>query len=172
MRLFIAISLPGVVEEYLKGLHSRIVGAKVSFAHPHLTLKFLGEVSPQKAEQVVQRLAAVRFGSFSASLSRVGFFPSARAARVVWVGVEPAQVKELQGLVDAALVGLFPKENDFVPHLTLARVKEITDVKLFAKVSDVKVEPLSFPVTEFKLVESSLAANGPVYRDVAVFPLQ
>ena len=174
MRLFIAIEILPEVEKYLIELQTQLAGAKLTLAkHIHLTLKFLGEVSPQNAEKVEERLKQIKFNKFKATLGSIGFFPSEKHARVVWVGVEPQKVIcELQKKIDDSLEGLFPKEKDFQPHLTLARVKEINNKSQFEKIKDIKVKTIEFSATEFKLVESKLSPKGPEYRDVKVYALQ
>ena len=116
-------------------------------------------------------MEAVKFKPFTANLNGTGVFPSENHIRVVWVGIEPSEIiKDLQKQIDAVLEGLFTKEKDFQPHVTLARVKNITDKKQFAEqIKNLKIKPISFEVNEFKLIECQLSEEGPLYKDVAVF---
>jgi len=66
---------------------------------------------------------------------------------------------------------MFEKEKDFQPHITLARVKS-SDKQFADKVKNLKVEPVSFAVREFKLIESKLEREGPVYTDVERYELK
>ena len=173
MRLFIAINVPETISNYITDVQKKLTGAKLTPTKSfHLTLKFLGEVTPAQTEDIKKRLEKIQFKPFTASLDGTGVFPSEQMIRVVWVGIEPHDIIcELQKQIDEALAGLFKKEKDFQPHVTLARVKTTENKKQFAElVKNLKVEPLSFEVKNFKLIESKLrGAEGPLYTDVAVF---
>jgi len=179
MRLFIAFKVSKEVEEHSASLQKILsespARARLNLAKSfHLTLKFLGEVTPQKAEQVKEKLKEVKFKSFTAVLNGAGFFPGKKYVRVVWVGIEPAeQIIELQEEIEKALKGLFPKEKRFHPHITLARVKNVEDKNAFIEqIQSLPVEPLKFAVKEIALIESKLSPEGPKYTTLAVFPAQ
>lgn len=175
MRLFIAFEASEEAAAQLLGAQKQLQAddAKLNFTKSfHLTLKFLGEVTPAKAEEVKKRLEQVQFKPFKASLDGTGVFPSEKMIRVAWVGIEPHDIIcELQKKIDEALTGLFPKETRFEPHITLARVKTVKDKKQFAEqVKNLKLEPISFEVKAFKLIESKLQGKeGPLYTDIAVY---
>ena len=135
MRLFIAIDIPKEIKDYLCGIQQKIVDSKnkirlVNKDNMHLTLKFLGEVQPDKAEILNKNLKETPFKPFSVNLDSIGVFPSEDYIRVVWVGLKPEEpVLELQKNIDESLKQLFKKEKDFKPHLTIARVKYIEGKK-------------------------------------------
>ena len=179
MRCFIAIDLSDEVKEELtrmqKEMHSE--KAKLKFVEPqnlHLTLKFLGEISDVEVNKIKKALKDVRFEKFSAKLNSVGVFPSPNYIRVVWIGLQPAEiVKELHNKIDSALteVGI-KKDASFESHITLARVKFIKDKETFIKkLQEIKVKPLSFEVKSFLLKKSTLTREGPIYEDVLKFDL-
>lgn len=176
MRLFIAITLPKDVREHLTQLQKRFTNAgKITFTkEQHLTLKFLGEVTPTKTKQVEQRLSKITFQHFSLTLSGIGFFPDETNARVLWVGLQLNQdILDLQKKIDTTLEKDFDKENNFVPHLTLGRITSITNTTQFHKLAQgTRVQPLKIPVKEFQLIESKLSTQGPVYRIITTFPAQ
>ncbi len=172
MRLFIAFDVSENVHEYFLELQKKLIGAKLTFTKNfHLTLKFLGEITPAQADEIKKRLSNVKFAPFTAKLDGTGVFPENGTPRVVWIGIEPRDIIcELQKNIDETLHGMFSKEKSFQPHITLARVKEVTDKKFAEQIKKLKIEPLSFEVKEFKLIESQLTSEGPVYKDVAVYP--
>ncbi len=53
----------------------------------HLTLKFLGNVSPAKLAEVKSALAEVKFQPFALEIKGAGAFPSLKRMNVIWVGV-------------------------------------------------------------------------------------
>jgi len=170
MRLFIAFDVSKEVHDYFIELQKKLPESKLTLTKSfHQTLKFLGEVTPDNAEKIKQLITQVKFSSFTASLNRVGVFPENGKPRVVWIGLEPKDmICNLQKQIDDALQGLFPKEKDFHPHITLARIKDC-EKSFKDQLAKIKVEHLSFEVTNFKLIESQLQSTGPVYRDLAIF---
>lgn len=175
MRLFIAVGF-GKEGEYLKTLQENLhfPDSKIIFTNTfHLTLKFLGEVQPDKAELAKKALESIKHERFSVHLDSIGTFPSESYIRVVWVGLAPEdKIMGLQGKIDESLKKLFKKERDFQAHITLARVKFVKDKERFAKkLKGIKVEPRAVDVSEFLLVKSGLKPTGPVYTTMAKFPL-
>lgn len=175
MRLFIAIELGPFVpalrnmQEALKG-HSKMTYPKCF----HLTLKFLGDVPDEKAAEIVRRLRAIRCRGFELALDRPGVFPKPDMIRVVWAGIgKSALLARLQSEVDEVLADMFQKEKDFVPHVTLARVKYVTDRKaLNDAIGSIEVPDVSVHVSEFCLIRSTLAGSGPDYDKMASFGLE
>ena len=83
-----------------------------------------GEKPPEAVEEIKRALGKIRARAFQISFRGFGFFPSARAARVFWVGIEAGQeFSKLARAVDEATasVGVPTEEHAFSPHLTLAR---------------------------------------------------
>ncbi len=172
MRTFVAIDLPQEVIDELASVQKILPAARIALARDfHLTLKFLGELTPAKVDVVRDCLSRVRFKPFAASLSGIGVFPSESYIRVVWVGIEPEEeIVALQKQIDDALEKEFPKEKGFEPHLTLARVKLIDDKERFKKqLQQVNVKSIRFTVDSFKLKRSTLTREGAIYEDIAVF---
>ena len=176
MRLFIAIEIPEEIKDYLCKLQQEITDSNnkirlVDKSNMHLTLKFLGEVQPNKAEILSKSLKEIAFKPFSVNLNSIGIFPSESYIRVVWVGLKPEeQVLKLQSKIDESLKRLFKKEKDFKPHLTIARVKYIEDKKQFVdKLKQITVDNKKIEVNDFKLVKSTLTTKGRVYEDLKFF---
>ena len=176
MRLFIAIEIPEEIKDYLCKLQQEITDSNnkirlVDKSNMHLTLKFLGEVQPNKLDDIKANLKKITFKPFSVVLDSIGVFPSESYIRVVWVGLKPEEpVLELQNKIDESLKKLFKKEEDFKPHLTIARVKYIEDKKQFVdKLKRIKVDNKKIDVNNFKLVKSTLTPKGPVYEGLEVF---
>jgi len=175
MRLFIALDISEEAKKHLQESQKKLQtdNNKLTLAKNfHLTLKFLGEVTPAKAEEIKKRLQNITFKQFTAMLDGTGVFPDEKYIRVVWVGIEPSDIiKTLQQKIDNALEGLFPKEKEFQQHITLARVKNVKDKKQFAEhIKKISITPVSFEIKEFKLIESKLQGKeGPLYTDLEVY---
>jgi len=129
MRIFIAIDLdPEIrarIARFLEGVRGFAPEARwVRAESLHITLKFIGEQKPEQVEAIRERLRQVKGVSMDIRFGGHGFFPSAKAPRVFWIGVESGpQLAELARSIDAAVaeLGVAREERAFSPHLTLAR---------------------------------------------------
>lgn len=183
MRLFVAIDLSEELKAALAELQSRLrwawAGTDIRWVDPagiHLTLKFLGDVGPDRVGAVTKALAEATTGvePFELKLEGLGFFPSERRARVVWVGVkEPTgRLARLQQQVEARLelLGFAREDREFVPHITLARLRFPASL---AAVNDLgRGQVGRMPVREIVLMESRLSPTGATYRPVSTFRLE
>ncbi|MBS3818108.1 RNA 2',3'-cyclic phosphodiesterase [bacterium] len=185
MRTFIAIDLD---EEIKKNLNQFI--KKLDKGNPsikwvkkngmHLTLKFLGNVSPEKVTSIQSSLnkAAQEFSSFSLNLKGTGSFPPGKKIpRVLWVGIEEKEpVQSLQARIEEEMEKLhFPKEKrKFHSHLTLGRIKKKSNLDFVlrefhqyeeADFGKMKVEKLTF-------FQSTLKPSGAEYTVLSVHPLK
>jgi 2'-5' RNA ligase len=139
----------------------------------HLTLRFLGPTDPARIPWIEERLitAVARCPGFAVALRGLGAFPSPRAARVLWVGVDDAG-GWLGGLADAvqrAIAAEYPPDRlPFSPHVTVARC----DPPITLARPDVAtaLEAGSFAVREMLLMRSHLG-SAPRYETLARFPL-
>lgn len=172
MRLFIAIDF-NELRDYFCGLQKQLPSnARLSLVKSfHLTLKFLGDVQPNVADEISSLLKPVKFEPFSVFTDSVDIFPTGNYIRVVWVGLKPEEkIMDLQRNIDISLNKLFKKEKDFQPHITICRVKYPEDKKSFVEqVKKIKVENKKVEIKDFRLVKSTLTSQGPVYEDLDVF---
>ena len=129
MRIFIGIDLDpevrGRISRFLEGVQGFAPDARwVRPESLHITLKFIGEQTPERVEAIAERLRRVKGGEFEIRSGGYGFFPTAKAPRVFWIGIQAGpQLAELAEKIDMAVAELgIPREDrPFSPHLTLAR---------------------------------------------------
>ncbi|MBI5227768.1 RNA 2',3'-cyclic phosphodiesterase [Candidatus Micrarchaeota archaeon] len=174
MRLFVAIPLPEEItlrlEQLASGLKRDGVNP-VSNENMHITLRFLGEVEHGKEKEIEERLHKIRFEKFSCTFIGVGVFPSKEYVRVVWVGAESNGALEgLTKKVNNELKEFGKEEENFVGHITIARVKRKVDFSSFLE-KYTKAEFGSFEVSSFTLVQSRLEPEGVKYEKLAAFYL-
>jgi len=178
MRCFVAVELPSLMREEIGRLQSRIATNGLRLVKPelvHVTIKFLGEVPEEKVGAVAEALGRVKAAPFSVQVKGMGAFPG-RTVRVVWLGLT-GNFQELYLLVEQALkpLGFAPEARGFSPHVTLGRVarpNEEMNRRLGARIADFSSSDLgSFTVDRFYLKKSTLTPGGPIYEDLAGFPL-
>src|ERR1700693_729971 len=129
MRIFIGIGLdPEVrkrIERFLEGVEGFAPEARwVRPESLHITLKFIGEQTPERGEAIPGRLRRVDGSAFEIRAGGYGFLPTAKAPRVFWIGIHAGpQLAELAESIDIATAQLgVPREDrSYSPHLTLAR---------------------------------------------------
>ncbi len=182
-RLFAAVKIhpsPEFLETY-NSLKSGLKFAEIKWVKPeiiHVTLKFFGETEEHRIPAIKKVLneVAARHRPFSAQLAGVGIFGSAYDPRVIWFGLEEAG--SLKALAEDVLASVEPigwprDRQNFVPHLTIARIKYVPDKRLFQQIIDQHKNDRfqELKVTEFHLYESILQREGPVYRVLDSFNL-
>jgi len=129
MRIFVALDIDDAIRErlqlFLDGVQGFAPDARwVRPESMHVTLKFIGEKPAEAVEDIKRTLANIQVNAFEISFRGFGFFPSAKAPRVFWVGIEAGpRLAELAKAVDEAMaaLGVAKEEHAFSPHLTLAR---------------------------------------------------
>ncbi len=175
-RLFSAITLPDQIAQRLALMGGGIPGARwVSAENLHVTLRFIGDVDTRTADQAHASLQEVTFTPFDLQLRGVATFGE-RKPRLLYVGVEPcAELNALYARINAAHArsGLAaPKERRYVPHVTLAWLKNPPRDRLGAFIAANNI--LSLPVIRvenFVLMSSHRTANGASYQIEARYPV-
>ena len=173
IRTFISVDLPKRVQKEIKKLQDELPGFEGKRTDPenlHLTLKFLGEIDEKKIKEVKNRLKKVIFKKFDTEINEIGVF-SPKFVKIVWIHLK--NCNELQKLVDESLKDLFPKENRFMSHVTIARVKYIKNKNYFlGELDKIKIPPgLKFKVNNFELKKSTLEPDGPIYETLERYNL-
>jgi len=178
-RAFVAIDIDEVIRQRLVAVQQQLTatGAQLKLVEPeniHVTMKFLGDVPDDKISAVADALRVAAGGAkpFDINVRGIGVFPNLRYMRVIWAGVVDGRdaVIAIQRSVDRELQKLgFPPERDFVPHLTLARVKTAHRKEQLAA-SIKELGNMEFGVTRAQAVElkqSTLTSKGPIYSTLS-----
>lgn len=188
LRVFIAVETPlpirqaiFVQTESLRGA----LGGLVRWApveNMHLTLKFIGDVSPANVELLSQMLTAETMGCapFRMQIGGLGSFPTSRRARVIWVGIQaPAALASLQRGIEsaAARLGYESETRPFSPHLTIGRVRQPISAsdqqRVRAALEQTQVGHLgAAAVTAVHLYKSDLKPSGAEYTCLFSAPLK
>jgi 2'-5' RNA ligase len=132
----------------------------------HVTLRFIGEADEPVAAELGALVAKLGSGRRQIDVRSTSFvaFGSVRRARVL--GLEIADDGTLQALASETEravreMGIPPDPHDaYRPHLTLARMREPTDL---SRVVSERAVSLTGRVTSIVLYESKTLPTGPVY---------
>lgn len=168
-RLFLGIEIPEFIKQQLNiTLKAKITGAKwVKDNQHHITLLFVGDVTPNKYDNVTELADSVKELPFHLQLKGLNFFGTGRSPRVLYVGIE--ENKTLYNLQNQ-LVRKAPdfdfivEKRKFTPHLTLARMKNPSSEHLGQFLEEnalTKFDP--FEVNHISLFESQLTHEGATY---------
>lgn len=174
MRLFAAVPVPEPARGQILGLLAqlRATGWPVRWVRDeglHLTLKFFGEVAPERLEVIEEamRFAAQGTGELPLQLDELGSFPGGSRPRVLWIGfATPPALELLQDRLERGCeaIGFPPEGAPFRPHVTLGRVREGQKLPPggMKEFSDV-YERVACLASELALYESVLTTGGPHY---------
>lgn len=182
-RLFAAIKIePGdAFFDVLGQLQRALAKERIKWVDPkqvHITLKFFGPTHIDRIPDIckVLRDAALNTGTVNLDIERIGIFGSRYEPRVIWFGIHYGE--NLMGLYERIRNGLIPlgyqpDRQNFVPHLTMARIRDIQNGKLFqetlAAYKDRFIQ--SAAVNGYHLYESRLSSYGAEYTILETFGL-
>lgn len=176
MRLFIAINFTAKDRQRIwsAGRKMREAELPVRWVEPdqlHLTLKFLGEVRPERSVRVKEAVARVaeKTRPFEMALRGAGAFPTMRRPRVVWMGVEAsAELRCLKHDLEWELAPLgYDREvRAFHPHITLGRATSQAragDFRNFESLVNDMTFKREVAVRSVDVMESHLSSRGARY---------
>jgi 2'-5' RNA ligase len=195
MRIFIGIDLDDEVRtkiaRFLEGVRGFVPDARwVRPESLHITLKFIGEQKSEQVDAISERLRQVESRAMDIRLGGHGFFPTAKAPRVFWIGIQAGpELADLATNIDAAVAELgIPREDrPFSPHLTLVRGGGRSGSPKWRKgdgpnstfaVLDKRLAAMgeldfgTMTAREFILYQSQLSTKGSKYTKLQRFPLK
>jgi len=94
IRAFIAFDIDSdTVLKRLSEVQKTLIntGADLKVVEPqniHVTMRFLGDMSPSSVDTVHDGMKKITFKPFDIELRGLGAFPNLRYARVVWIGIQ------------------------------------------------------------------------------------
>jgi RNA 2',3'-cyclic 3'-phosphodiesterase len=128
-RLFTGIELPEDIAWRLSMMRAGLSGAHwIDPDNYHITMRFAGDISDAEANHFAHELSEVHFDSFDIELSGLGSF-GGNKPRAIWAAVKPSRELELlqKAHERAARIACLPPETrNFVPHITLARLRNVS----------------------------------------------
>src|SRR3989344_1271454 len=105
-----------------------------------------------------EKLREIKFNEFETHIDETGVFSFKGSPRIAWIKIGGRGIFELQKKIDDLLGGInVQKEDRFMGHLTLARIKYVADKSKFIEhINNLGVKKIRFKVKEFKLMKSEL----------------
>ena len=179
IRLFAGIDLPDTVKKQLQTLQCGLPTALWRAPEKmHLTLRFIGNLDEQIAEEVLKELRYIRFPAFHLSLKGVGYFERSGIPHHIWAGVdEDKAIRELQAKIDGAVKKAGAGQADrfkFTPHVTLGKLFGATRDDVFGYIQANNLfHGDTFEAGSFTLYQSIARENGEgkYYKEIEEFPL-
>lgn len=188
LRAFIAVEIPLEIRKTICNATAPLqngIGSSVRWVpkeNMHLTLKFLGDVSPGNIEMLSQMLRAEAnmFNGFELRLSGLGAFPNRKRPRVIFIDIHaPPVLEALQRGIESASrrLGYESEERGFSPHLTIGRVRQnatATEQQTIRRaLEDTRIDSLGTArVDSVYLYKSDLKPTGSVYTRLYSAPLR
>lgn len=180
IRAFVALTLPEDIVSTLVAAQAGLpAGRPVAPENLHLTLSFLGEQREPVVEDLHYALQDIRLPAFPLMLSGLDLQGSGRPrALVANVALEPPLRHLREKVMQAARgAGLRLDRSRYTPHVTLARfnqglrLEEADRMRRFA-VAGAGFRAGPFVAESFALIRSHLGRSGPIYQELARYPLE
>ncbi len=180
-KVFLAIRIPITteIESYLAN-YMRVFGFVDmrwnESRYLHLTLKYFGPTSEKRIKKINNLLNEFvkEEKGFNFNIVKLGIFGSKYAPKVMWWGIdEEEMMKELFYKIEKELskIGIYADRQNFVPHITLARIKRVESKPFFQRLMQKhkKVEGINIEVNSLVLLESKRVEDGMEYLELGSF---
>jgi 2'-5' RNA ligase len=175
-RLFTGLEIPPDIGAELALYRGGLLGARwADPANYHLTLRFIGDVDHGVARDIASMLAEERpRASLRITIDALSTFGGARP-RALLARVAPTpELTRLQADHERLMrrVGLDPETRKYTPHVTLARLRDVSpgDVAGFIAMRG-HFPKLSFTAERVVLFSARESVGGGPYLSEAAYPL-
>lgn len=174
-RLFTALEVPRSVAAGLSLLKGGLPGSRwVDAENYHVTLRFIGDVDPRQADDLADALDHISAPPIHLKVNGLSVFGSKKPHALITL-VEPqsdliALHADMERLCQR--LGMPADARRFIPHITLARLKNTTpeEAALYLSQRGLVSVP-EFTASRFVLMSSRDSVGGGPYAIEAVYPL-
>ena len=174
-RLFTALEIPRHVADSLSMMRGGLPGARwIDPENYHLTLRFIGDIDDALARDIAGLLGRVQRRPFELRLDGLTSFGGRKPRAVVASVTAVAPLLELQAEQERLLqrLGLEPEGRKYIPHVTLARLRETSSWQVADYLSARgHFRSAAFEVSRFVLFSSRSSVGGGPYVVEAAYPL-
>lgn len=168
-RLFVALWPDAGLQGKLHALGGELLagsrGRRIPQENLHITLAFLGIVSPAQQACMERVASTIQAPAFTLTLDQAGFWPH---KGILWAGgTAPEGLLALVRELNQRLIAcdFEPETRPFQAHLTLAR--DVRGQRL-----DRAIKPLAWKVSQFALVASQTLPEGARYEVLKTWGLE
>jgi 2'-5' RNA ligase len=174
-RLFTGLEIPRHIADSLSMMRGGLPGARwIDPENYHLTLRFIGDIDDALARDIAGLLGRVQRRPFELRLDGLTSFGGRKPRAVVAAVAAKTPLLELQAEQERLLqrLGLEPEGRKYIPHVTLARLRETSSRQVADYLSargHFRSEP--FEASRFVLFSSRSSVGGGPYVVEAAYPL-
>ena len=175
-RLFTGLELPEHVATELALMRGGLSGARwIDAENYHITLRFIGDVDLSVARDIFSVLETIRRPAFAVTLGGLNAFGGGKPRAIVATAKPSQPLLDLQAEQERLFrrIGIEAETRKFVPHVTLARLRQASPVAVADYLSMRGwLASRTFEVDHFTLFSSRDSIGGGPYVTEAVYPLQ
>ena len=169
MRCFLCIELDDEIKNEIEKIKRdfNIQGIKlVKRENLHITVKFLGEINEETLNKILNLDLSVE--ELEVNILKMGVFPNEEYIRVIWIGLDDKLIPIFKE-IDEKLGKLgFKKEKSYIPHITIGRVKFISNNNKIKIINNIKkysnLNLGKMKIKHITLMKSTLTKSGPIYE--------
>jgi 2'-5' RNA ligase len=168
VRCFIGFLLEENIKKYISEIQREITQWPLTCKfveenNLHICLSFLGEISEYEIDKTSKVLDEIckNYSKFELVVNGIKAIPNENYIRVLVLDVsdKTKTIEKIREEIVRKIGG-----NSKPPHLTLCRVKNVSDKKTIAeKIREIKTVSKTFTVTAIQLIKSELRRTGPIY---------
>ncbi len=175
-RLFTGLEIPPDIGHELSGYRWGLPGARwIDPENYHITLRFIGDVDYAVARDVFSLLGdGRRRDPVTITLDQLASFGGERPRAVLAKAVATNGLADLQAEQERIVrrAGLPPEKRKFVPHVTLARLRDASPIDVAGYIGTRGRFPkLTFTARRFVLFSARDSVGGGPYVVEAAYPL-
>ena len=173
-RLFTGFEMPSDVARELASFCGALPGARwISPEDYHVTLSFIGDVDDRQCEEIIEELASVRGAPLEIVLEGLSGFGGARPRALIANARSDSLLTNVHKEQERALkrAGIALERRRFIPHVTLARLCDVSPLELAQYMSMYAPPVIRFRIDRFVLFSARPHVGGGPYLIEAAYPL-
>lgn len=174
-RLFTGFEVPPEMAAILSAVRGGLTGARwITPDHYHITLRFFGDIDGATARDIDATLLLVNKPAIRLTVAGLRVFGNDRPRALVAEIETTPELLELQAEQERLVrrLGLAPETRKYAPHITLARLRDVSAFQVAGFVSSIGPLPKSsFIAHHFVMFSSRDSVGGGPYLVEADYPL-
>lgn len=172
-RLFTGLEIPSDLAFELSTMRGGLSGARwIDVENYHLTLRFIGDIDDETADEIDYELSKVRRQPFTVTLQGLGVFGSDKPRAIVAKVLASPALMELQAEQERLIrrAGLPSEARKFTPHITLARLRGASPMAVADYLGARGFLTRRFTAEQVVLFSSRNSVGGGPYMIEAAYP--